>query len=196
MTPNQAPVELDLPDAQLTHVGVYVRDLEAMVDFYCRTLGLLLNDLGEMQGRRLAFLSRSEHEHHQLVLAHDPQRQLGNLSSLNQISFRVQDLAALQRFYLQLLPANLPGMEGRYHGNSWSFYFLDPEGNKVELYAVTPWQVHQPWRRPMDLQQPLQVLQAQSQDWLQDVQHRPLSAWQDEMRARLAQSRLNPGVTP
>lgn len=174
------------PNAQLTHVGIYVRDLNKMVDFYCRHLGLLLNDIGDMNGRRLAFLSRSEHEHHQLVLAFDPDRQWGGDSSLNQVSFRVESLQALRDFYLGLLPANLEGMEGRHHGNSWSFYFFDPEGNKIEIYAVTPWQVQQPWRRPMDLTQPLETLERETSAYLQEVEHRPLGQWQQQMRQRLA----------
>lgn len=183
---NPNSTALRLPNAQLTHVGVYVRDIHAMIAFYRRTLGLLLNDLGEMNGRTLAFLSRSDNEHHQLVLAHDPQRQLGGESSLNQVSFRVESLAALREFYLALLPLNLPGMEGRHHGNSWSFYFFDPEGNKIEIYAVTQWQVKQPWRRPMDLSQPLDFLERETATYLKEVEHRPLADWQTEMRARLA----------
>ncbi len=179
---------LRLPDAQLTHVGVYVRDLNAMVAFYRRTMGMLLNDLGEMNGRTLAFLSRSDNEHHQLVLAHDPQRQLGSESSLNQVSFRVESLAALRDFYLALHPLNLPGMEGRHHGNSWSFYFFDPEGNKIEIYAVTQWQVKQPWRRPMDLTQPLDVLEQETAAYRKEVSHRPLAEWQAEVRERLAEA--------
>lgn len=175
-----------LPNAQLTHVGIYVRDLKTMVDFYCRTLGLLLNDMGDMNGRRLAFLSRSDNEHHQVVLAHDSERQWGGESSLNQVSFRVATLKELRDYYLQLLPAELKGMEGRHHGNSWSFYFFDPEGNKIEIYAVTPWQVRQPWRRPMDLAQPLDVLERETLQYLQEVEHRPLSEWQAEMREKLA----------
>ena len=92
-SPSPAPT---LPDAQLTHVGVYVRHLDAMVEFYCRTLGLLLNDLGDMNGRRLAFLSRSPNEHHHVVLAHDPQREMSGESTLNQLSFRVGGLRELR----------------------------------------------------------------------------------------------------
>lgn len=180
------PPTSGLPNAQLTHVGIYVRNLNAMVDFYCRTLGLLLNDMGDMNGRRLAFLSRSDNEHHQVVLAHDPARQSGGESSLNQVSFRVGSLKELRDYYLALSPAELEGMEGRHHGNSWSFYFFDPEGNKIEIYAVTPWQVSQPWRRPMDLTQPLEVLEQETLKHLEEVEHRPLTEWQAEMRTRLA----------
>lgn len=180
------PPVASLPQAKLTHVGVYVRNLDAMVDFYCRTLGLLLNDIGDMNGRRLAFLSRTDQEHHQLVLAHDPQRQMAGESTLNQLSFRVDSLKALRDYYLALQPAQLEGMEGRHHGNSWSFYFFDPEGNKIEIYAVTPWQVHQPWRRPMDLSRPLEELERETEAYLQEVEHWPLTQWQADMRQRLA----------
>lgn len=188
MKTNALPQPHQIPDAQLTHVGLYVRDLDTMVAFYCRTVGLLLNDIGDMNGRRLAFLSRSENEHHQLVLAHDPERPSGGASTLNQVSFRVNSLQALREHYLALLPAELEGMEGRHHGNSWSFYFFDPEGNKIEIYAVTPWQVHQPWRRPMDLSKPLAELEQETLAYLSEVEHRPLSQWQAEMRERLSAS--------
>lgn len=180
------PARQELPNAQLTHVGIYVRNLEAMVDFYQRSLGMLLNDLGDMNGRRLAFLSRSENEHHQLVLAFDPEREFAGDSAVNQISFRVGSLAELCAFYKALLPAQLPGMEGRHHGNSWSFYFFDPEGNKIEIYAVTAWQVAQPWRRPLDFTRPVAEIEAETQAILKEVAHRPLADWVAETRTRLA----------
>ena len=159
-----------------------------MVEFYCRCLGLLLNDMGDMNGRRLAFLSRSPNEHHQIVLAHDPQRKPSAESSLNQVSFRVAGIEALCAMYRALLPAGLPGMEGRHHGNSWSFYFFDPEGNKIEIYAVTPWQVQQPWRHPLDLTRPPAEIEAETRTLLENVPHQALAEWQAQMRRRLAQA--------
>ncbi|MEY3666148.1 MAG: putative Glyoxalase/extradiol ring-cleavage dioxygenase domain [Pseudomonadota bacterium] len=175
-----------LPDAQLTHVGIYVQDLDRMVAFYCKTLGLLVNDIGEINGRRLAFLSRSANEHHQVVLAHDSQRQ--SSGSLNQVSFRVPGLEELCAMYRALLPYDLPGMEGRHHGNSWSFYFFDPEGNKIEIYAVTPWQVQQPWRRDLDLTRSPADIESETRAYLASVPHQPLAEWQAQMHRRLAQS--------
>lgn len=178
-----------LPDAQLTHVGIYVRDLDAMVAFYCDNLGLLLNDIGAIGERRLAFLSRSEHEHHQLVLAHDPARRLGSESSLNQVSFRVRDLEDLRSFYADQLARGAEGLEGRNHGNSWSFYFFDPEGNKVEMYAVTPWQVQQPWRVPLDLTRSVAEIEAETLAIVATLPTaRPLVEWQQQMRQRLVQA--------
>ena len=36
------------------------------------------------------------------------------------------------------------------HGNAWSIYFDDPEGNGLEVFADTPWHVQQPQARPWD----------------------------------------------
>ena len=40
------------------------------------------------------------------------------------------------------------------HGTSWSVYFRDPEGNRLELFVDTPWHVAQPLRFPIDLSMP------------------------------------------
>jgi catechol-2,3-dioxygenase len=37
------------------------------------------------------------------------------------------------------------------HGNALSVYFLDPEGNRIELFVDTPWYVEQPVRVPIDM---------------------------------------------
>lgn len=33
------------------------------------------------------------------------------------------------------------GVAPRNHGNAWSIYFADPEGNRIELYTPSPWYV-------------------------------------------------------
>ena len=138
------------PDAQLTHVGVLVNDMKAMVGFYTDVIGMTVVDEGEHLGRYLTFLSRSPYEHHQLVLitgrnAPDDVRLLG------QVSFRVQGLPQLRAFHALAAAAGAAGLEARNHGNSWSIYFADPEGNKIEMYCTTPFHTRQPWRVALDL---------------------------------------------
>lgn len=174
------------PNAQLTHAGLYVRDMDAMVEFYCKHLALVITDRGYMNATELCFLSRSENEHHQVVLARIPDRVPSGPTTLNQVSFRLATLADLQQFYRTLLPYDLPGMEPRHHGNSWSFYFFDPEGNKIEMYAVTAWQVRQPWRAPLDLLKPVDEIMAETAAYVRELEGvRPLTEWQQEMRERL-----------
>ena len=44
------------------------------------------------------------------------------------------------------------------HGNAWSLYFRDPEGNMLELYVETPWQLKHPFAQPFDIMQPDDVI--------------------------------------
>ncbi len=37
------------------------------------------------------------------------------------------------------------------HGNAWSVYFKDPEGNTIEVFCDSPFHVAQPQARPWDL---------------------------------------------
>ena len=57
-----------LPDAQLTHVGLYVKDIDSMKAFYTGLLDMVVSDEGSHTGRELVFLTRNAEEHHQLVL--------------------------------------------------------------------------------------------------------------------------------
>ena len=45
------------------------------------------------------------------------------------------------------------------HGNAWSLYFKDPEGNPIEMYVDSPFYTAQPCREPLDLTQtPAEIL--------------------------------------
>ena len=58
------------PKLSFSHVGVFVTDLNKMVDFYTRVLGLVVSDRNEMKdGREIAFLTLDPREHHQVVFA-------------------------------------------------------------------------------------------------------------------------------
>lgn len=174
-----------LPNAQLTHVGLFVRNLAVMQEFYCRMLGMVVTDAAPFAGRELAFLSRSPTEHHQLVMIHDPARTEAQ-SALSQISFRLDGLEALREFHAFLVGEKATGLEGRNHGNSWSLYFFDPEDNKIELYCATPWQIAQPWRAPLDLTVPAAQIVADTERLLRDVPSaRPVAAWSRDMERRL-----------
>ena len=37
------------------------------------------------------------------------------------------------------------------HGNAWSLYFRDPEGNRLEVFCDTQWYVEQPCLEDLDL---------------------------------------------
>jgi pimeloyl-ACP methyl ester carboxylesterase/catechol 2,3-dioxygenase-like lactoylglutathione lyase family enzyme len=177
------------PPAQLTHLGLYVDDMDAMVGFYTELLGMVVTDSGEFLGRNLTFLSRNSAEHHQLVLVSGRQVE-GDPQLLSQLSFRLNDndLTSLRWFHRRALELGATGMEGRNHGNSWSIYFRDPEGNRLELYTATPWYVSQPWRVPLDLDESDQAIRESTQKLIQETgTWSPVQRWKAELAERLGE---------
>ncbi len=173
------------PDAQITHVGIYVRDMDKMIAFYTRVLGLVLTDRGPYyRGGEICFLSRKADEHHQVVFASG--RKEGSPSSINQISFFVADLATLKEYHAQLASEGIEGLDPINHGNAWSLYFPDPEGNRLELYTITPWYVQQPFADKLDLADPVETVLAKTLAMIEsDPSHCPRDQWVKTMRERL-----------
>jgi catechol 2,3-dioxygenase len=137
-----------------SHAVVYVRDLAAMLDFYGRVLGFEVTDRGEIApgGPELAFLSQVETDHHQLAFL--PVRQ-GDAppNTVNHFAFRVGSLDDVRAMAERLrTDGRATHIEPMTHGNAWSVYFRDPEGNGIEVFCDTPWHVRQPQGRPWSLE--------------------------------------------
>jgi len=147
---------------QFSHLGLYVNDLPRMADFYKRALRFTQTDAGDLGSTQLVFLSRDPAEHHQLVLASGRPAELG-FNLINQVSFRVPDLATLRRFHERLLAHGAQDMQPVTHGNAVSIYCRDPEGNRLELFMDTPWYCDQPLREPVDLSQPDEQILARAE---------------------------------
>jgi catechol 2,3-dioxygenase len=176
------------PDAQLTHVGLYVDNMDVMVAFYTGLIGFVVTDRGTLLGRELAFLSRRPDEHHQMVLVSGRHTD-DDTRLLSQISFRVQDLDAVRHFHQRALDLGARGMEARNHGNSWSIYFEDPEGNRVEVYTPTPWYVSQPWRGALNLGNSNESIEAATRSLIEaGATWTDVDTWRRELATRLAQS--------
>jgi len=138
----------------LSHCGVFVRDLDRMSRFYCEVFDMHETDRGEgiTFRMRIAFLSARADQHHQLALATG--RAQDAPSTVMQLSFKVTEIAHLREARARALANGASGMRGLNHGNALSIYFADPEGNTVEVYLDTPWQVRQPHGDPLDLERP------------------------------------------
>lgn len=175
-----------LPEAQLSHFGLYAFDLETMVDFYTRTLGLIVTDRGRSgRGMDIAFLSRNPSEHHQVAIAAGRPKDAVH-STINQLSFRVNSLEDLRRFYAWLESEGVDQLDPRDHGNAWSIYFSDPEGNRVEVYCASPWYVSQPFGEPLDLNEPVERITAKTEAMVQqDPTWRPIEAWSADIQEQL-----------
>jgi catechol 2,3-dioxygenase len=136
---------------QLSHFGIFVRDIDAMTRFYTRVFGLRMTDQGVGKNFKfqLNFLSGSPTQHHQLVLAGG--RNADAPSTVMQMSFKVQSIDDLRRVRANALEAGANRLRGMNHGNALSIYFDDLEGNTIEVYLDTPWYVPQPHGDALDL---------------------------------------------
>jgi catechol 2,3-dioxygenase len=73
------------------------------------------------------------------------------------------------------------------HGNAWSAYFLDPEGNRLEAYLHTPFYVPQPHGEPLDLgKTDDEILHATEAACAKDPGFMPREAFAAKVAARLA----------
>ena len=131
-------------------MGMFVADAARMEDFYTRVLGFAVTDRGSLGATKLIFLSRDSREHHQIVLASGRPESLP-FNSINQISFRMAEFGGLREMHRRLETEKVRDLYPVSHGNALSVYFLDPEGNRIELFVDTPWYCRQPMRVPMNL---------------------------------------------
>ena len=72
-------------------------------------------------------------------------------SVAQQISFLLGSLDEQRTLYERVTAAGMDVDRMITHGNAWSFYFNDPDGNRIEIYVHTPWHVPQPHAHPFDL---------------------------------------------
>jgi catechol-2,3-dioxygenase len=136
---------------ELGHTGVLVRDLDRCRNFYADVVGLTVTDEDARLG--LVFLSsRPSVEHHELVLQRG--RADDQPGIVQQISWRVADVEAVQRFHKRFIEHGVIIDRIVTHGNAIGVYFFDPEGNRNEVYALTDLDVRQPFARTIDLDQP------------------------------------------
>ena len=143
-----------LPAFTVSHVGLFVFDLDRMVDFYKSTFGFLETDRSLVrETSRIVFLSRDPAEHHQIVLVEGRTAPM-DAQLLNQISLRVPNISAL-REVLAAVQANsdVSDIKPSNHGNAFSIYFRDPEGNRFEVFTDSPFYVEQAIIDPLSLDQ-------------------------------------------
>ena len=170
-----------IPRLSFSHMGIYVADLARMEDFYTRVLGFAVTDRGELGDLTIVFLSLDPREHHQIILATG--RKEGGFNPINQVSFRLAELAGLKAMARRLQDEGAKDLSPISHGNALSVYFRDPEGNRLEIFIDTPWYVRQPLRIPMDLSLPDAALWA----WAEaEARRQPDFQSVEEWRAQIA----------
>ena len=185
----QAQQEITIP-LSFSHIGIHVHDLERMTDFYTRVLGFTETDRGVARGRPIVFTTWDPREHHQMVLVGGRPEQMP-FNHINQMSFRVPRLEDVQAVWRRV--KDEPGVHDlapTNHGNAWSIYFRDPEGNRVEIFCDSPWYIDQPCVEPLDLTRPADELRAESEAWCRaQASFIPVSEFQAKTAQKIAAHR-------
>lgn len=146
----------------LSHVVLYVSDLEKMAAFYRDVLGLVRYH--EHPGRMVFLTPDPEIDDHQLALAKGRE---GDAKILAHIAWRVETPADVKAFYEKFKAGGVPIHHCVSHayeemGNTVSCYFLDPEGNRIEIYALVPERDEKRINRPLDLDRSVGEIVAQA----------------------------------
>lgn len=142
---------------EVAHTVFHVCDVERMIEFYTDVLGFEVTDRGPLHpgtDDEITFLSQTARHHHQLAFV-DDRADPGPSENLHHVAFRSSGTLDDLRALYERLEAHqeVRGILPMTHGNAWSVYFTDPEGNGVEIFIDTPWHVAQPQGMPLDLSQ-------------------------------------------
>jgi catechol 2,3-dioxygenase len=169
----------------LNHLGIYVIDIDKMTDFYTSFFGFVVTDKRD-NVNPIRFMTMTAEEHHQLLLASG--RKPDGASTVNQISFLMEDLPALRRVYDKATSdERVLKVWTLDHGNSWAVYFSDPEGNTIECYVHTPWHVSQPYGVPIDFTlSDAEITKRTETAALANPTYMPAEAYKEQLAARLS----------
>jgi catechol-2,3-dioxygenase len=106
---------------------------------------------------------------------------------VQQVSFNVETLANVQRAFRKVRAAGCKVIDPRCHGNAWSVYFSDPEGNRIEMFCDTPWYVPQPLGFEIDLDKSEDELYRETEAICRAKPgFKPIEEWRAEISRKIA----------
>ena len=150
-----------MPITGLGDTGLWVSDLAKMRDFYERVLGLTVTDVDDEEGI-VFFSARPGEEHHEFVLQRGRTAPPGTILT-HQISWRVDSVETLEMYHQRFRAEGVPVQQEVTHGNAYGIYFFDPEGNRGEVYLRIPRDVRQPFRKMLNLDRPVEEVNAEAE---------------------------------
>ena len=179
------------PRLSLGHATLAVRDLDRMVAFYTDVLGFHISNRGEpVPGMgEMVFLTQDPTAHHQIVLVQTAEPAPRAFVLADHLAFRTGSLDELRVIGQRLVDAEVTSVIPISHGNAWSLYFTDPEGNGLECFVDTPFHVAQPYADGLDLAAPDDEIEATTRGKLEGLPEFQLfDDWRQAMAARLGTS--------
>ena len=163
-----------------------------MEDFYTRVLGFTVTDRGKVRCADIVFTSWDPKDHHQVALVSGRPKDSASITSIR-FHFASPPWKTFQEIWRKV--KDEPGvtdMRPMDHGNAWSLYFRDPEGNRLEVFCDTDWYIEQPCIEDLDLSQPVGQIRAKSDAFCRNAPgFRPIAEYQAELAKKMGLRVLN-----
>ena len=177
------------PTLRLSHATLAVRDIDRMVAFYTEVLGFHVTNRGEPMpgGGSMAFISQDPNEHHQIVMVEMAEPAPQEFMMLDHLAFRTGTLDDLRIIGERLVAGGVTDVTPISHGNAWSLYFTDPEGNGLECFVDSPFHVAQPYADGLDLSTSDNEIEATTREKLTGLpEFKSFAEWRDAAAARFS----------
>jgi catechol 2,3-dioxygenase len=175
------------PRLSLGHTTLAARDLDRLSAFYCDVLGFHVTNRGPVPGgSEIVFLSQDPQAHHQIAMVGGLEPPDAAFVMVDHLAFRTETLDDLRVLRATLTAAGVEGILPICHGNAWSLYFNDCEGNGVECFVDTPFHVAQPFAQGFDLDRSdAEILEATRELIESEPEFRPMAQWREEFAKRV-----------
>ena len=175
------------PRLTLAHSTLAARNLDELCAFYCDVLGFEVTNRGPTpDGGELCFLSQDPQNHHQVVIVRGPEPPNPAFVMVDHLAFRTGGLEDLRQIRANLVGAGVADVLPVFHGNAWSLYFTDCEGNGVECFVDTPFHVAQPFATGFDLDQNDTELAEWTRSQVESQpEFQPMSEWREAFEEKL-----------
>ena len=175
------------PRLTVGHSTLAARDLDALASWYCEVLGFEVTNRGPIPNdQEIAFLSQDPTAHHQIAMVGGAITGPSDFVMSDHLAFRIASLDDLRVIHSNLVAAGVTEILKIDHGNAWSLYFNDPEGNGVETYVDTPFHVAQPYASTWDIDATDEQIERTTRQELQDKpEFQPMKDWGAAFAKRL-----------
>lgn len=143
----------------LGHVGIYVNDLEKMVEFYRDTLGMRITKQNWRAGI-VFFSAEPNRADHEIALFRGRPADADS-RIINQISLALATLEDLRVMHKRIIAAGLRVETVVNHVSALGCYYFDPEGNRSEVFWTTGRACWVPIAHLIDIHRPDDVVMAE-----------------------------------
>jgi catechol-2,3-dioxygenase len=175
------------PRLSLAHATIQAPKFDATVAFYRDVLGFHVTNSGEVPGgTRMAFVSQDPDNHHQIAVVETAEAPPHGFVLADHLAFRTAALDDLRVLRGRLDDAGVDPVIPICHGNAWSLYFNDPDGNGVEVFVDTPFHVAQPFANGLDLDQSDEHITEATRAMIEsEPEFQSMAEWRAAFEARL-----------